>query len=150
MKIRRADSREMEILIDIWLRSVRATHLFLTESDIEALLVLVRQGVLANLDLWVWSTDADEPVGFIGLGEASVGALFIAPEWLGRGGGKALIQHARQCLKRPLRVDVNEQNRNAVAFYLALGFRVTGRSEVDDGGRPFPLLHMEEAAAESG
>lgn len=148
MNIRRAKSHEMDVLIDIWMRSVRATHRFLSDSDIQTLLNLVRQGILADLDLWVWSTDADEPVGFIGLGQSNVEALFIAPEWLRLGGGTALIEHARRHLKRPLRVDLNEQNHSAVKFYSALGFRVTGRSEVDDGGRPFPLLHMEEAATE--
>jgi hypothetical protein len=32
-------------------------------------------------------------------------------------------------------------------FYAALGFRVVGRSPLDDGGRPFPLLHMRRPAA---
>jgi putative acetyltransferase len=41
-------------------------------------------------------------------------------------------------------VDVNEQNPEAARFYEACGFAVVGRSELDDGGRPFPLLHMKE------
>jgi putative acetyltransferase len=54
-----------------------------------------------------------------------------------------MIDHARR-LKGRLAVDVNEQNPAAVRFYLACGFAVVGRSEVDDAGRPFPLLHMQE------
>jgi putative acetyltransferase len=39
-------------------------------------------------------------------------------------------------------VDVNEQNDGAIGFYGHLGFEVTGRSEFDDQGRPYPLLHL--------
>ena len=52
-------------------------------------------------------------------------------------------------LKGPLRVDVNEQNPEALGFYLANGFEVTGRSPLDGQGRPFPLLHLAERAAAS-
>ena len=39
-------------------------------------------------------------------------------------------------------VDVNEQNEQAVGFYLKMGFTVTGRSPLDAQGKPYPLLHM--------
>jgi len=29
-----------------------------------------------------------------------------------------------------------------VGFYLRMGFEVVGRSELDDFGKPYPLLHM--------
>ncbi|HKB39870.1 MAG TPA: hypothetical protein VKD72_25770, partial [Gemmataceae bacterium] len=45
-----------------------------------------------------------------------------------------------------LTVDVNEQNAAARGFYEACGFVVEGRSELDDQGRPYPLLHMRLAA----
>jgi putative acetyltransferase len=41
------------------------------------------------------------------------------------------------------KVDVNEQNDQAVGFYRHMGFEVTGRSAVDDLGQPFPVLHMK-------
>jgi capsular polysaccharide biosynthesis protein len=50
-------------------------------------------------------------------------------------------------LLHSLRVDVNEQNPEAVRFYEANGFHVIRRSPVDDGGRPFPLLHLREVVS---
>jgi putative acetyltransferase len=41
-------------------------------------------------------------------------------------------------------VNVNEQNAQAVGFYSRSGFVVVGRSELDDAGRPYPLLHMSK------
>jgi len=40
---------------------------------------------------------------------------------------------------------VNEQNLQGVGFYLHMGFVETGRSETDDQGRPYPLLHLRLA-----
>ena len=130
-------------LLEIWLRSVRVTHTFLSEADIDELLPLVRDEALPNLELWILCSGEAEPVGFVGLSDSTVEALFIDPEWTRRGGGRLLLDHARR-LKGSLQLDVNEQNPEAVKFYLANGFVVVGRSDVDSGGRPFPLLHMRE------
>lgn len=39
-------------------------------------------------------------------------------------------------------MDVNEQNAQARGFYEHEGFEVIGRSETDEQGEPFPILHM--------
>lgn len=147
MTIREATPADRDALLDIWLRSVRATHTFLTENDIQELLPLVRDAALPALELWVLCADAGEPIGFLGLDGSKLEALFLAPDHFRRGGGRRLVEHARR-LKGPLTVDVNEQNPEAVRFYQALGFRVVGRSELDGTGRPFPLLHLVEVVEE--
>jgi putative acetyltransferase len=148
MKIRAAKPADLDALASLWLRSVQATHHFLSEAQIQALLPDVRNLALPHLELWVLCSEENEPIGFMGLSDDSLEALFLAPEHIGKGGGKMLLRHARD-LKGPLRVDVNEQNVAAVAFYLANGFEVVSRSEVDSAGRPYPLLHMHETARKS-
>jgi putative acetyltransferase len=138
--IREARPADREALVDVWLRSVRASHTFLTEADIQELLPLVREAALPALEVWVLDLDG-VPAGFVGLDGTKLEALFLAPEHFRRGFGRQLVAHAR-LLKGPLTVDVNEQNPEAVRFYESLGFCVVGRSEVDSSGRPFPLLHM--------
>jgi putative acetyltransferase len=149
MTIREALPADREILLDIWLRSVRKSHTFLTENDIQSLLPIVRDVALVGMELWVLCADDGTPIGFLGLSGATVEALFIVPEWCRRGGGRLLLDHARR-LKGALTVDVNEQNPEAVRFYEACGFKVVGRSEVDGDGRPFPLLHLHEIPAAPG
>ena len=146
MTIREASPDDREVLLEIWLRSVRATHTFLTEDDIQSLLPMVRDGALVGLELGVLCSDTGQPVGFMGLSGDKVEALFLAPEHRRRGGGRMLLDHARR-LKGPLTVDVNEQNPEALRFYEACGFEVTGRSATDSDGSPFPLLHLREAPA---
>ena len=66
---------------------------------------------------------------------------FVRPEYRGRGGGRKLVEWAVACQGADS-VDVNEQNPQAMGFYLRMGFAVAGRSETDDAGRPFPILHL--------
>ena len=142
-KIRRARAADHDALVALWERSVRATHDFLTEADIGALRPLVREALSDEaLELWVLTDGADAPIGFMGLADHDIAALFLEPAHRGQGGGRRLVAHAQQLRDGDLTVDVNEQNPAARGFYEALGFVVVGRSPLDDGGRPFPVLHM--------
>ena len=67
--------------------------------------------------------------------------LFIAPQARGKGVGTLLASHAIR-VQGATKVDVNEQNEQALGFYKHLGFEVIGRSSLDGQGKPYPLLHM--------
>jgi putative acetyltransferase len=147
MNIRPSLPSDADALLEIWLHSVRASHTFLTEADIQSLLPSVRHYfALPSLELWMLCTDSGVPVGFMGLSGCVVDALFLAPEHLRQGGGTLLLEHARRLKGTPLCVEVNEQNPAALQFYLARGFTVVGRSPVDTEGRPFPLLQLREVS----
>ncbi|OFS70158.1 GNAT family acetyltransferase [Pseudomonas sp. HMSC08G10] len=141
MIIRQATNADHPHLLNIWLRSVRATHHFLKESDIEELLPQLRDIYLPAVELWVAVDAEDCPLGFVGLDENHVEMLFIEPGLRGKGIGRTLLDHARRS-RSQMSVDVNEQNPDAVGFYLHYGFIQTGRSPLDGEGRPFPLLHL--------
>ena len=113
-------------LVDVWERSVRATHDFLAEDDIVGLRPEAESGI-AGVERLTVAYDGGAPCGFA--------------EARGRGVGRALLAHAVEHA-RVRTLDVNEQNPQAVGFYEHEGFVVAGRSPVDDAGRPFPLLHM--------
>jgi putative acetyltransferase len=77
MTIREAVADDHDTLIDIWLRSVKATHTFLTEQDIQALLPEVRDVALAKLELWVLCS-GECAIGFLGLSDSKVVPFAIA------------------------------------------------------------------------
>jgi putative acetyltransferase len=132
---------EGEQLVEVWEASVRATHDFLSDADVDSLRPLVLPGLLGLEHLLCVRSEGGGVVGFIGVADGKIEALFVHPSWHRVGVGRRLAGHAIDALGART-VDVNEQNEQAVAFYLRLGFRVEGRSEVDRMGKPFPLLYM--------
>jgi len=128
-------------LVQVWEDSVRATHEFLPDAYI----LLLREHVLRRyLDavMLVCSKAPNRRIqGFAGVANGRVDMLFVAPAWRGQGIGKRLLRYAIDELNAE-RLDVNEQNPQALGFYLHEGFEVIGRSETDGLGQPYPLLHM--------
>jgi putative acetyltransferase len=140
--IRPSTPADLPALFEIWHDAVRATHTFLTEADIAFYAQQVRDHYLPSCTFWVAAGPNDEPRGFMGMTGSKIDALFVHPVHHGLGTGRALVAHAAS-LGDHLTVDVNEQNEGACSFYRRLGFRQIGRSELDDSGRPFPILHLE-------
>jgi len=143
-RIRRASNADRDVLVDIWWRSAQATHRFLEARELEVLRPEVQAMHLENLDTWVLCDPESNAIGFLVLNGRDVEALFIVPEWLRQSGGSLMLAHAR-ALAGSLTVQVNEQNLDALKFYLAHGFAIVGRSETDSGGRPYPLLHLAQS-----
>ena len=141
MKIEQADAGDYQALIALWEASVHATHHFLQEADITALKPLILEHYFAAVDLVCARGEEGEIAGFCGVHDGNIEMLFIAPEARGSGVGRLLVAHAIQ-RQGARRVDVNEQNAQALGFYQHLGFEVTGRSPLDGQGKPYPLLHM--------
>jgi putative acetyltransferase len=139
--VHRVTDQERAILVDVWEAAVRATHHFLTESDIQLFKPLVPKGLFSLEHLLCVRDTGGALIGFVGVADGKMEALFVHPAWHGAGIGRRLATHVIDTLGVTT-VDVNEQNVQAVAFYRHLGFEVEGRSSVDGLGLPFPLLHM--------
>lgn len=133
---------EFPQVVEVWEASVRATHHFLTEGDIQFFKPLIQNEFLHMVELACIRDENDNIVGFIGVEKEKIEMLFIHPLVRGKGIGQQLIMYAINDLNAKF-VDVNEQNEQAVGFYKHMGFDVIGRSEKDGMNKPFPLLHMQ-------
>lgn len=133
--------RLIEALTAVWEHSVRATHHFLSESEILRIRAYVPQAVGGVAQLVAAENQAGEPVGFMGVENGRLEMLFLAPEARGCGrGGRLLRCGIEQYGVRE--VTVNEQNPQAVDFYAHFGFRTYRRTERDEEGGLYPLLYM--------
>ena len=129
-------------LTNVWEASVRATHDFLPDSYIELLRGLVLEQYLDTVMLICCKDPTSKRItGFAGVAAGKVEMLFIHPDYRGLGIGKCLLMFAINELNAEC-LDVNEQNLQAVGFYLKQGFVAVGRCEKDGMGQPYPLLHL--------
>lgn len=128
-------------LLEVWERSVRATHLFLPESEILNIKEKFLPDALKNISNLVVAQDNDTPVAFMGIEEQKLEMLFVTPEKRGKGIGKKLIEYGIKNFSIN-ELTVNEQNPQAKGFYEHLGFKVYKRSEIDEQGNPYPILYM--------
>ncbi len=137
---------DYEELVNVWEASVRATHDFLPDSYITLLRELVRDRYLDAVMLICCKDERQHISGFAGVAAGKVEMLFIHPDQRGQGLGKQLLDYAVHHLNAD-ELDVNEQNPQALGFYLKQGFEIIGRSEIDGMGKPYPLLHMRLKSA---
>lgn len=133
--------RLVEALTAVWEHSVRATHHFLSESEILRIRAYVPQAVGGVAQLVAAENQAGEPVGFMGVENGRLEMLFLAPEARGCGLGGRLLRCGIEQYG-VWEVTVNEQNPQAVDFYAHFGFRTYRRTERDEEGGPYPLLYM--------
>ena len=133
----------LQNLLMIWEDSVKATHLFLSNNEINN----IKKYVLPALEnvpvlLGVKNKD-DELVGFMGIGNNVLEMLFLSNKSRGQGIGRIFLDYGiRKYLINEL--TVNEQNISARKFYENMEFEVYKRTQLDEQGNPYPLLYMKK------
>ena len=132
----------MEEILDTWESSVRATHDFLSEEDIMLIKPYVKEGA-KHVGKFLCVRDEEKTIkAFMGIEDFKIEMLFVSDKCRGKGIGKSLVEYAVKTLNVNY-VDVNEQNPQALGFYEHVGFEVFKKSEFDEQGNPFPILHMK-------
>ena len=145
MQIFEVASRTPELvssLLAVWEGSVRATHLFLSESEIEKIKEYVPQALSGVKHLVIATNELKQPVAFTGVANESLEILFVSPDERGRGIGKKLINYGIENYGVK-ELAVNEQNQQARGFYEHMGLKVYKRTDLDEQGDSYPLLYMK-------
>lgn len=130
-----------ERLLVVWEESVKATHLFLSESEVEEIRKYVPRALQEIAHLIIAENGNSCPAAFMGIEGQKLEMLFIAPEERGKGLGRKLIQYGIEKYSVN-ELAVNEQNPLARGFYEHMGFQVYKRTDHDEQGNPYPLLYM--------
>ena len=138
--IRKIKVTDYPRLMEIWESAVLSTHDFLKEEDFlyykERLPVYFQYVNLFGFE------QEGILIGFMGIAEGNLEMLFIDNKYRGAGIGKKLITYAIDNLQ-VTKVDVNEQNVQAVGFYEYMGFNIYKRSNLDGEGNEYLILHMQ-------
>lgn len=139
-EIQKGEKADYGQLMTVWESSVKATHHFLRTEDFEFYKKIIPD-YFPNVDLY--AIRSGETINaFMGVSGDNLEMLFVSAESRGKGYGKSLLMYALDNLDVK-KVDVNEQNIQAVGFYERFGFKVVGRSEKDSMEKGYPILKME-------
>lgn len=156
----RIENREMKIyeiteraavidrLLEIWESSVRATHLFLSESEIIRIKGYVPTALNGVSNLVIAENGEGEPLAFMGAQSGRLEMLFVSADERGQGIGKSLLSYGIEKLG-VTELTVNEQNPQAVGFYQHAGFETYKRTDHDEEGGAYPLLYMRLGRAQN-
>lgn len=140
-KIKERNSLLIDKLVEIWENSVRVTHLFLTEVEVLRIKEYVPQALLDVPILLVAENTTGKIIAFMGVADKKIEMLFVEPAERSKGVGRMLIEYGSSLYKIN-EVTVNEQNTQAIGFYKHLGFSTYKRTDMDEEGKPYPLLYM--------
>jgi putative acetyltransferase len=123
LSIRLAGTNDYPKIMEIWESAVKATHDFLAEEDFNYFKEAIPRDYLPNLEVFL-ITENDDAKGFASVAEGNLEMLFIHNDNRGKGYGKKLYEFMKE--KTGLtKVDVNEQNPQAIGFYEKMGFKKT-------------------------
>ena len=138
---KRTDSLINELL-EVWEDSVKATHTFLSNKEIENIKEYVPQALKSIAHLVIMENENHKPIAFMGIENNKLEMLFIKNSERGKGIGKQLLTYGIENYNIN-ELAVNEQNPMAKGFYEHMGFKVYQRNELDDQGNPYPVLYMK-------
>ena len=128
-------------LLEVWEDSVKATHTFLSNEEIENIKKYVPQALKGITHLIIIENESHQPIAFMGIEKSKLEMLFIKNSERGKGLGKKLLNYGIENYNVN-DLAVNEDNPQAKSFYEHMGFKVYQRNELDDQGNPYPVLYM--------
>jgi putative acetyltransferase len=128
-------------VINTWEQSVRATHHFLTSSDIGFYKALVEKIDFHSFEVYCVFDGSNQMIGIFGMEGTSLEMLFLKPAYIGKGVGSQIMAFAFKNYQVAT-VDVNEDNTIALEFYMKFGFTRYDRLPINDQGKPHPILRL--------
>ncbi|MEU0098778.1 GNAT family N-acetyltransferase [Streptomyces sp. NPDC006267] len=118
--IRQYTPADEDASMDVWSRASLIAHPFISGEGEGERARKMREIYLPHAENWVAESNG-RVVALLGLLDAEIGGLFVAPEAQGAGVGRRLVEHAA-ALHGSLTLDVYEKNARARDFYSRMGF----------------------------
>src|SRR5688572_26485701 len=89
------EKTDYPVLLSIWESSVKQTHHFLKNEDIDFFKNFIQEQKLFDaVRLTIVKDKNNAIVGFMGVSEDSLEMIFLSPDMIGKGIGKMLLKYA--------------------------------------------------------
>ena len=123
--IRNLQQEDITKVMTIWTKGNFIAHNFIEKDYWLENFNKVKNFYLPNSDTYVY-VENEEIEGFISIAEKNhIGALFVKQQYQRKGIGRKLINYCKEKYNS-LDVNVYDKNGNAIAFYMAMGFKNIG------------------------
>lgn len=120
--IRKYESKDVEVVMEIWRQASTQAHSFLNAEFVVKAEDDLRNIYLSATETWVYEMDGDV-VGFISMLNNEIGGLFVLPYFQGKGIGSALVDFVATKFSE-VEVEVFDRNSIGRAFYDKYGFKL--------------------------
>ncbi|SFJ51081.1 putative acetyltransferase [Terrisporobacter glycolicus] len=139
--IRNVENKDIDKIMDIWLKSTIKAHDFIDEEYWNKNYDTVKNVYIPMSDTFVYE-DKENIKGFISIiNNEFIGALFVAIDCQGNGVGKKLIDYVMNKYKK-LNLAVYKDNKKSVDFYMNRGFKIVKEQKNDDSGYAEYIMEM--------
>ena len=140
MNIRQYNTSDLEAVLSSWEAATRLAHPFMTEDFLAQQRKDIAEIYMPNTDTWVAELDG-KVVGFVALMGNETGAMFLQPNYHGKGIGKALMDKANE-LYSSLELEVFKANTIGRKFYARYGFELLEEKHHEPTGQPLLRLRF--------
>ena len=131
--IRSLENKDIDRVMNIWLKSTIKAHDFISKEYWENNYNDVKNIYIPMANTFLYE-DEEKIKGFISIiNNEFIGALFVDVDYQGIGIGKALINYTMDKYKK-LNLAVYRDNKKSVEFYLKNGFTIIKEQLNDDCG----------------
>ena len=123
--IRKLQQEDITKVMTIWTKGNFTAHDFIEKDYWLENFNKVKNFYLPNSDTYVY-IENEEIKGFISIAKNNhIGALFVKQQYQRKGIGRKLINYCKEKYNS-LDLNVYDKNGNAIAFYMAMGFKNIG------------------------
>ncbi len=123
--IRKMKETEIDTLVYLWFKTSVQAHNFIAEDFWKSQMLAMKETYLPNCDTYIYEED-NNILGFISYHQGFVPALFVSIEAQSQGIGSKLLDFIKQQYQQ-LQLTVYAENQRAHSFYMAQGFKNSGR-----------------------
>lgn len=137
--VRRATADDARAVADVYLASFHATYDFPLARTDDEVRGWIRDEIVATRETWVATDGDDGPVvAMMVVGPGELDQLYVAPDRLGRGIGRRLLEQAKRSSPGGLALFTFQENARARRFYERNGFVATwfGDGAANEEGQP--------------
>jgi ribosomal protein S18 acetylase RimI-like enzyme len=121
LEIRRATTADADAVADVYLASFHATYTFPLAHTDDEVRRWIREAVVGSAETWV-AAQGQRVVGMMVVGPGDLDQLYVAPDRLGSGIGRRLLDQAKERSPHGLSLYTFQVNGRARRFYERNGF----------------------------